>query len=476
MVGVIPLREEIMRLQLCAFLGSALLVLEVGTRIASAAETMKPFRIEVVERGSGWPVCLVELETVHHLKFVTDNAGVVAIDAPDLMERETFFHVHGNGYEYPADGFGYHGVRLTPKPGERARIEVERKIIAKRIGRITGAGLFAESQRLGEHLDWEESGVFGQDSVQNAVHNGRMFWAWGDTNLSRYPLGLFDMASATTEVHPLESCEPPLKLRLDYFRNDQGQPRAVAKMEGKGPTWLGGYVSLPDKHGKQHLVASYVKIRNHLEAYESGLCVWSDETENFEPLKKLWTKSDSEPRQPPMPDGHPAVFKEDGKEWLLFGNPLPNLRCPATFEAWQDPNLWERLKPQEHLESAAGGAKVKPHSGSIAWNEYRKRWVTVFMEHFGKPSAFGELWYAEAQSPLGPWGPAAKVLTHENYTFYNPRLHPEFTPAESPILLFEGTYTDQFTNKKAVATPRYDYNQILYRLDLDDEKLKAAMP
>jgi hypothetical protein len=120
-----------------------------------------------------------------------------------------------------------------------------------------------------------------------------------------------------------------------------------------------------------------------------------------------------------------------------------------------------------------GETSVKPHTGSIAWNPWRKRWVTVFMESFGKPSVFGELWYAEAKAPTGPWGPAVKILTHEHYTFYNPRLHPEFTPADSPILFFEGTYTREFSDNKE-PTPRYDYNQILYRLDVDDPALKAA--
>ena len=95
------------------------------------------------------------------------------------------------------------------------------------------------------------------------------------------------------------------------------------------------------------------------------------------------------------------------------------------------------------------------------------------MEWFGKPSAFGELWYAEADEPTGPWGPAVKVLTHENYTFYNPRLHPQWSTEASPVLLFEGTYTVQFADRPP-ATPRYDYNQILYRLDLDDLALKPA--
>ena len=58
-------------------------------------------------------------------------------------------------------------------------------------------------------------------------------------------------------------------------------------------------------------------------------------------------------------------------------------------------------------------------------------------------------------------------------TFYNPRLHIEFTPEGSSLLFFEGTYTEQFANKPT-PTPRYDYNQILYRLDLNVPGLKAA--
>lgn len=438
------------------------------------AETAGLCRIEVVEKGTGWPVPLVELRTTHHARFVTDNAGVIAFDLPELMGRETWFDVLGHGYDVPRDGFGSRGVRLKPEPGKTLKVEVNRTIIAKRLGRLTGGGLFAESQKLGREPDWRDSGVLGCDSVQNAVHGGKLFWAWGDTTMPNYPLGIFDMTSATTAVQPLASFEPPLRLKFDYFTDDQGRPRGVAKMPGRGPTWVSACVSLPDKSGASRLVGTYIKVKPPLEAYESGLCVWNDQTRNFERQRVLWTKSDAAPKQPPAPDGHPAFWKDaQGKEWVLFGNPLPTLRCPATFEAWQDSSTWEVLKPQESLPSAGDAKPVKPHSGSIAWNAFRKRWVTVFMESFGKPSAFGELWYAEAEAPTGPWGKAVKVLTHENYTFYNPRLHPEFTPTNSPVLIFEGTYTMQFADKPA-PTPRYDYNQILYRLDLDDPALKPA--
>lgn len=437
---------------------------------ASAADAC---RIEILERGSGWPVPLVELRTTHHVRLVSDNAGLIAFDLPELLERDTWFDVTGHGYEVAADGFGARGVRLRPIVGKTLRIEVNRTVIAKRLGRLTGGGLFAESAKLGDEQKVPESGVLGCDSVQNAVHRGKLFWAWGDTTLPNYPLGIFDMTSATTAVQPLASFEPPLRVEFDYFRAANGAPRGVARMPGAGPTWVSGYVSLPDKDGAHRLVGSYIKVKPPLDAYESGLCIWDDEAAEFRQERVLWTKTPTAPKSPPMPDGQPAFWKDSsGTGWVLFGNPLPVLRCPATFEAWRDSSTWEVLTPQRTLV-AADGRKVKPHSGSIAWNAFRSRWVTVFMEAFGKPSVFGELWYAEADAPTGPWGIAVKVLSHANYTFYNPRLHPEFTPAESPILLFEGTYTKEFADHPE-PTPRYDYNQILYRLDLDDPALAPA--
>jgi hypothetical protein len=463
-----------MQQKVLILLGLAAGILISGAASAEHTSAVAPCRLEVIEKGSGWPVPLVELRTTHNARFVTDNAGVIAFDLPELTGRETWFDVIGHGYGIPKDGFGYRGIRLKPEPGKTLKVELTRTIVARRLGRLTGAGLFAESQKLGQELAWPESGVLGCDSVQNAVHRGRLFWLWGDTTMANYPLGIFDGSSATSAVRPLTSLEPPLRLKLDYFTDANGRPRGIAKMPGSGPTWVSGYVSLPDSNGTFRLVGTYVKIKPPMDAYERGLCVWNDRTSTFDRHRVLWTQSEDAPKPLSAPDGHPAFWKDSGgKEWVLFGNPLPFLRCPASFEAWQDPAAWELLKPQTSLISASDGSAVKPHSGSIAWNEYRRRWVTVFMQSFGKPSVFGELWYAEADQPTGPWGKVVKVLSHENYTFYNPRLHPEFTPAGSPILLFEGTYTLQFADRPP-PTPRYDYNQILYRLDLDDPALAPA--
>jgi hypothetical protein len=450
-------------------------LLLLGLTMTTHAAEPPPVRacwVQILEERTGWPVPLVELRTTHHARFVSDNSGNIALDLPELVGRETWFEVHGHGYEVKADGYGMRGVRLTPVPGKTLRVELKRTIIAQRIGRLTGAGLFAESQKLGLEGDWQESGIVGQDSVQNVVHRGKLFWFWGDTTLAKYPLGIFDGTGATTAVQP-STLQPPLRFPLIYFTNATGAPRSIAPMPGSGPTWVTGLASVPDASGTPRLVCAYMKIKPPLEAYEWSLATWNEEKNVFEKLKTVWTKSDATPKAPPIPEGHPVSWKDAaGKGWLLFGNPFPTLRCPASFEAWQDAKTWEVLKPQASL-IGAGGETVKPHTGSIAWHPWRKRWVTVFMQAFGKPSAFGELWYAEADAPTGPWGTAVKVLSHSNYTFYNPRLHIEFTPEGSPHLFFEGTYTMQFANKPT-PTPRYDYNQILYRLDLNDPALQRA--
>ncbi|MCC9598956.1 DUF4185 domain-containing protein [Stieleria sp. JC731] len=446
----------------------AFLTLSLACLIApQGALAIEPCRIRVVDAQDGWPVPLVELRTTHHVRFVTDNAGVVAFDLPELMDTQIWLTVQGHGYNVPKDGFGYRGVRVTPTEGGEITIKVNRELPARRLGRITGGGLFAESQKLGEHLDWKEQRILGCDSVQNAIYQGKTYWAWGDTTLASYPLGRFNTIGASSVIQPLDDFQPPIKLRYDYFTDDDGVPRNVAPMPGKGPTWLMGYASLPDAAGKEHLVATYSKIEPPLAEYEVGLCVWNDATNYFEQAKVIWEKSRDQSRPRPTPQGHAVIWKDDNaKQWALFGDPLPTLRCEATFESWSDPSTWELLEPQHSIPAKNSGESIRPHRGAIAWNAYRKKWVTVFTQFGGDMSHLGELWYAEADSPMGPWGDAIKVVTHDKYTFYNPQLHPEFTENGSPILLFQATYTYTFSSTSD-PTPRHDYNQVLYRLDLD---------
>jgi len=442
-------------------------LISITSAIAYGAE---PCRIEVVDKENGWPVPLVELRTTHQLSFFTDNSGLIAIDEPDLLGREIWFNLSSDGYQVKPDGFGSVGTRVKVESGKKHRIEIERTMIAKRIGRLTGAGLFAHGEKLGEPSPLEGSGVMGCDSVLLSRYRGRLFWLWGDTSVPEYPLGNYNSTAATTTASPLENFQPPLALGFDYLK-EGNKIRGVAPIPGSGPTWLGAMTSVKDRNGEERLVATYSKIENHLDEYDIGLCVFDDTKGIFTPARRLWKKGEG--NKPVVPRGHPFQWKDqDGKDWLLFGDPFPTLKCPAAFEAWSDPSQWTEI-PSSASPRDADGKEIQPHRGSVCWNEHRKKWITVYTQNFGKPSAFGELWYAEADSPLGPWGTAVKVLTHRNYTFYNPRIQHELTPTDAPFIVFEGSYTAEFADH-AQKTPRYDYNQILYRLDLDDPKLAAA--
>jgi hypothetical protein len=97
----------------------------------------------------------------------------------------------------------------------------------------------------------------------------------------------------------------------------------------------------------------------------------------------------------------------------------------------------------------------------------------IFHEAGGESSNLGEVYYAEADRLTGPWAMARKVVTHEKYSFYNPKQHPMFDQENGRLIYFEGTYTAAFSRSHQ-RTPRYDYNQIMYRLDLSDPRL--ALP
>ncbi|MBK1832839.1 hypothetical protein JIN78_02095 [Roseibacillus ishigakijimensis] len=441
----------------------------MGWALAEEPRLREPCLIEVVDESNDWPVPLVTLRTTHEVEFVTDNAGRVAFDLPELMGQEVWMSVEGHGYQVAADAFGYRGVKITPTPGGEIQIPVQRQNLAKRLGRLTGAGLFAESQQLGHELTWPESGVLGCDTVQTARLGDRLWWSWGDTTLANHPLGLFHITAATTPLRALDRYEPPLRLTFSHYRDGQGRVREVARMPGEGPTWIAGATTLVDRKGQEQLVACYSKIEPPLSSYEVGLCVWNEEKARFVQQKVLWNQAkDGGSRPSLLPEGHPVSWTdEEGKEWMLFGDPFPRLKCPATFESWLDPAQWVALEAQQTVPARTGGREIRPHRGSLIWSPYREKWVTLFTEFGGESSPLGEVWYAEAGTPFGPWEGAVPVLSHANYTFYNPKIHPELTAPEASFLLFEGTYTQTFADNP-IPTPRYDYNQVLYRLDLAD--------
>jgi hypothetical protein len=268
------------------------------------------------------------------------------------------------------------------------------------------------------------------------------------------------------------------------------------------------------------MYAGYVKIRNQLEAYRWGFVAWNDDTERFEMVRNF----DTQPTMFVGPQSHPFRWTEQGREYIYFCHPFPLTRVPADAASFLDPEKYQGftclkqgtrpedrqldrradgglnfgwktntpplthdqqsdfieaglLKPEERrfvLQDAATGRSVQVQGGSVYWNDFRKRWVMIAVEIYGESSLLGEIWYAEADAPTGPWRYGRKVVTHVNYSFYNPKHHPFFDGDGGRIIYFEGTYTKEFSGNP-VATPRYDYNQIMYRLDLGSPRLSLPV-
>lgn len=488
-----------------------------GWSLGAAAERSEFFKIQVVDEATGRGIPLIELKTVLNQRFITDSAGVVAIREPELFEQTVFFQVGGHGYEFPKDGFGFRGKQLKVEPGGEATLKIKRLNIAERLYRVTGAGIYADTVSLGEKPPIAQpllnAQVSGSDSVVTAIYRGRLHWFWGDTNRPKYPLGLYHVPGAISRLPSDGGLDPAVGVNLDYFVGEDGFAKAMCKMPGDGPTWIFGLTVLKDNDGRERLFCGYMKVRNLLEVYERGIAEFDDERQEFVHRQRF------DKDVPLYPDGHPLLRKVDGVEYVYFTEAAAVVRVRATVEAFRDlsqyegfsclvpggretspqverdatgkavwawkrdtaPIRWglqekllksERIKPDEawlRLQDSDSGKPVIAHAGSVTWSEHRRCWVSVFTQHFGS-SLLGEIWYSEADAPEGPWRKATKIITHDKYSFYNPKQHPYFSAGR--FLFFEGTYTHTFSGN-ADQTPRYDYNQIMYRLDLDDSRLSS---
>ncbi len=481
------------------------------------------FGIRVVDEETRRGVPLVELETVNHIRFVTDSQGYAAINDPDLLNRKVFFTVRSHGYEYPKDGFGFHGKAVETIPGQTEILRIKRRSIAERLYRTTGSGIEMDSVLLGKRPRIPQpvlnAGVFGCDSVMTAEHQGKHYWFWGDTLGPGYPLGVnFHITGATSPLQPDHQLAPDDGINLTFITDDTGRVKKLAEMPGEGPTWISAVSVLPDEDGQPRIYANYVKIRNGLEAYRWGFVVWNDEQEVFEHI----SSTDEKPLMFPDSQSHTFMHGEGNSWFHYFGNPLALTRVKPTGAAFVDPDQYEGftclkqgtvpedqqverddrgrvvygwkmktppltreqeanfvesgvLKPNEcrmRLEDIETGKVVETHNGSVYWTHSANEWTLIVSQVNGETSHLGEVWFAKSISPTGPWKFARRIVTHKQMTFYNPKQHPFLGMGD--YIYFEGTYTTSFSGNP-VATPRYEYNQIMYRLRRNHHALQMPI-
>ncbi len=481
----------------------------------------EPFAIHLVDEETDRGVPLVELRTVPNQTYLTDSQGYVAIDDPTLLGQKVFFHVTSHGYEFPKDAFGFRGVALQVEPGQQATIKIKRINIAQRLYRITGAGIYRDSVKLKKQVPIEQpllnGRVTGQDSVQAVRLLDQVYWFWGDTNRLGYPLGQFNTSGAVSKLPSGGGLQPDLGINLRYVTDQAGFSRPMFKRENGVLIWVDGAFAMSVPGGKPRVVVHYSRRKSLAKQLSHGLAILDTEKQQLKPPLVEFDKDQSL-----FPRGH--SFRAPENDYVYFADPYPMVRVfrlydfvidSAKYEAFTplkpgssraDPgNLdrtadgrlnfawkkdtapvearqlaqWVRqgvIEEDENLfrtVDAATGKEISLHRGSIHWNAVRKRWIMIANQSGGSSSFLGEVWYTEARHPEGPFAKAVKIVTHERYSFYNPAHHDFFDQEGGRLIYFEGTYTKMFSKTK-VPTPWYDYNQIMYRLDLADPRLKPA--
>ena len=481
------------------------------------------FGVRVVDAQTGRGVPLVELRTVSHISYVTDSAGLVAFHEPGLLNRAVFFHVRSHGYESPRDGFDQPGLQLETAPGKIMEIKLQRRNIAERLYRLTGEGIYRDSVLLGQPVPIREpllnAQVSGQDSAHAAIYRGKAHWFWGDTLRPKHPLGQYWMSGATALLPADGGLAPSIGVDFSYFTDAAGFSRPMWPRPKDGrPIWADGLVSVPDAQGRERLVAHFSHMKD-FTLLAHGMSDFDDATQTFRnvaalPLTEKWR----------CLHGHPLRHRSGKGDWLYLPasidepSPLPAARVRAVYENVIDSAQYEAFTPiadgavfagaettllrgadtrphwrwttsapplapsQERALLAAGiilpeDARLNPrdprlelHGGSVAWNPFLRQWIAIAVQKGGASSHLGEVWFGVSPELTGPWLKWTKIVTHDRYSFYNPVHHPFLDEAGWRLIYFEGTYTTTFSGNTS-PTPRYEYNQLLYRLDLADPRL-----
>lgn len=504
---------------------AALALLPLLATAAIAAEPLRPFGIQIVDDATGRGVPLVTLTTTNNISYVTDSAGRIAFDEPGLLGERVYFTIASPGYLYPADGFGYRGAALDTALGHRVTLKIHRTQIAERLYRLTGEGVYRDTVKLGLAAPLAapllDGGVMGQDSTQAVVFRGKIYWFWGDTTRAGYPLGHFGTAAATSDLPASGGLDPSVGVDLHYFVDDHGFSRPMFKLGRPGPVWVDAAMVVRDDHGADRLLVHYSRMKSLGERLEHGLAVFDDAGPSLRPIVTFPAD------MPAEPTGHAFRHTDHGVDYIYFANPYPRVRVKADWTDVRDPRAYEAFTPlmpgsrwaggssrverdagghvvygwkrdtvgvdldrQKQLiaaglltpteawidtRDAATGRPIVLCGGSVRWNAYLRRWVMIANERDGAASNLGEVWYAEADEPQGPWPRARLVATHPRYSFYNPVQHAFFDQHGGRVIYFEGTFSVTFSgNDRPV--PRYDYNTLMDRLDLSDPRLGLAPP
>ncbi|KUI64659.1 hypothetical protein VM1G_00776 [Cytospora mali] len=493
------------------------------------------YAIRVVDSSTGRGIPLVYLRTTYKAVYITDSAGYVAFNEPGLMTGDPIWvTVSSYGFESPVGFLSVPGMQIHPKPGKSIEIKLNRTQVAERLYRLTGYGIYRDSVLLGKPVPIDHpvlnAKVAGSDTIQCTRFKNKLLWMWQDTDQMKFQLGNFNMTGAFTELP--EHLNADHGLDFDYFTEDNKPNEFARKMvnitlgqKGSFPIWVDGLTVVPDDAGQEHLIGHYYASGHSLgKCIEQGLVVWNDKKQIFERLVKFSATETGADQL--APSGHTIYVYEDGTRYAYYGKNVrvkadfAHARDPSQYEAftcvdmdgkWADraPNgdlMWAWVKggrpvnyetaeglvqsgvirPEEspyRMKDMDTGHNIMTQSAGIAWNPRLNLWISIFQQKFGD-TLCGEIWYSTANAPEGPWSYCRKVATHhmnrDGYTnnsndLYNPVQHYELMRQGGRYVYFSGTFVNTFSGNQW-PTPYYNYNNIMYRLDLNDPRLDLPQP
>ncbi len=477
-----------------------------------------PFQIQFLDSINLKPVPLVKLELGNKQTFFSDNDGNVSIDNPDFYGCRLKFNINGSGYIYPEKDFwGDTAIYPTVQKGKKLTVKLDRKCLAQRVFRITGAGKYKDSILLGltpTNIVETDGQIFGQDSLVAAPFTDKLYCFWGDT----IGYSNFNFSASGGVIDLKNNPDPEKKLKISYFCSEDGFAKKMVDTGLRGFTWI-EYV-LPvynEEYGKKILLAKYVHHQSLEVAVESGFAIFSTKENRFKIFKRE-KSSKVHKCAHPFPgflknkkgyflqpwefveDNFASVIKErehwfltcldevskkiSGKSISIEGKNYV-VRRTAEGKAsffWKkggipvDPVLQNKLLEVKVLNKSdlwycpkvfGGEDIINNFNGSIFWSTFKNRWAAIFQGN--QP---GEIFYSESDNVSGPWRVAIKVAEHPFYNLYNPITHPWFEKNGGREIFFEGTLTNYFSGNQ-VPYPGIDYNQVMYKLDLGDIPIEA---
>ncbi len=427
------------------------------------------------------------------VEHITDSAGWIRIEEPGLMHSRILVDVSSPGYRMPPGDKSAAGLEIALSPASEITVPLVRVDIAQRIYRVTGTGIYRDSELLKREvplpLGNHAAGLVSAWGVQRAALGTKVLWCWRQALLSNERNPSLNVVGAWSDHPEHGGLDPTQGIHYSYHTSGSDQAHSLLTADEPGGIWMEGLTSVPDESGKLQLVAHYTREGTKGERAEHGIAIWTEQ-KRFERIVILGDEYEWQ-----FPAGQCVTRRGEDAEWCYFAAPFCRVRCPARLDAVRNPGSYQALawdrnqqkhtwqqerppltqreesvgvadgsitQPLTQVENATTRRPVSIQESSIEWNPHHRCYVMI------ASSADGDLWFSESPHIQGPWKNAIRILSADPGKCAAPVQHPFMNQEGGRIIWFETAYLES-------SLPRYDGTELMYRLDLADLRLKPAL-